>query len=65
MRTNVVLDDKLVTQALKVSGLHTKRELITTALRELIRNRKRLDIRQIQGKISFSEGYNYKALRKG
>ena len=65
MRTNIVLDDKLVERALKVSGLQTKKELITTALKEFVRNRSRLDIRQLKGKINFRDGYNYKKLRQG
>ncbi len=63
MRTNIVLDDKLVTKALKISGLKTKKELIATALKEFVRNRSRLDIRQIKGKIKFRDGYDYKKLR--
>jgi Arc/MetJ family transcription regulator len=65
MRTNIVLDDKLIERALKVSGLRTKKELITIALKEFVRNRSRLDIRELKGKINFSNGYNYKKLRQG
>ena len=65
MRTNIVLDDKLVEKALKISGLKTKKELIATALKEFVRNRSRLDIRQLKGKINFRDGYNYKKLRQG
>lgn len=65
MRTNIVLDDKIVSQALKVSGLHTKREVVAAALKEFVRNHGRLDIRDLKGKIVFSPGYDYKALRKG
>ena len=65
MRTNIVLDDKLIERALKVSGLRTKKELITIALKEFVRNRSRLDIRQLKGKINFSDSYNYKKLRQG
>ena len=65
MRTNIVLEDDLVSKALKISGLPTKKALITTALKEFIRNHSRLDIRKLKGKVSFSEGYDYKALRKG
>ena len=65
MRTNIVLDDTLVKKAFKLSHLHTKRELITTALKEFIRNHSRLDLRELKGKISFREDYDYKALRKG
>ena len=65
MRTNVVLDDSLVKKALKMSGLSTKKELITIALKEFVKNRSRFDIRDLKGKISFDDGYDYKALRKG
>jgi len=65
MRTNIVLDDKLVAKALRISGLKTKKELIATALKEFVRNRSRLDIRQIKGKVKFRDGYDYKKLRQG
>ncbi len=65
MRTYIVLDDKLIERALKVSGLRTKKDLITIALKEFVRNRSRLDIRQLKGKINFRDDYNYKKLRQG
>ena len=37
MRTNVVLDDKLVEEAMRYSGLTTKRAVIEEALRLLVR----------------------------
>ena len=40
MRTNIVLDDHLTTEAFLLTGLKTKRELIDLALRELIRIKK-------------------------
>ena len=64
MRTNVVLDDILVAKAIKVSGLKTKRELIMTALREFVQNHSQRDIRELKGKITFSQGYDYKSLRE-
>jgi Arc/MetJ family transcription regulator len=65
MRTNIVLDDYLVKKALKISKLSTKRELIATALKEYVENHSRLDLRELKGKVSFREDYDYKALRKG
>lgn len=65
MRTNVVLDDKLVKNALTISGISTKKELITVALKEFIKNRSRFNIKDLKGKISFEKGYDYKSLRKG
>ena len=63
MRTNVVIDDKLIQEALRLSNLKTKKELIHKALEEFIQNRKRLDLREVKGKIRFAEGYNHKKMR--
>ncbi|MGR3176710.1 MAG: type II toxin-antitoxin system VapB family antitoxin [Candidatus Anammoxibacter sp.] len=65
MRTNIVLDDELVKNGLEISGLSTKKELITVALKEFIKNRTRFDIKELKGKIRFAKGYDYKTLRKG
>ena len=64
MRTNIVLDDKLVEQALKLSGHKTKKEVIHQALLEFVQNRNRRDLRELQGKIQFSDASDYKALRE-
>jgi Arc/MetJ family transcription regulator len=63
MRTNVVIDDELMEEALKISKVKTKKELIHRALEEFIRNRKRLDLKEIRGKIKFDDEYDYKSLR--
>ena len=65
MRTNIVLDDNVVREALKISHLRTKRELISTALKEFVRNHTRMDLRELRGKVAFRKDYDYKALRKG
>ena len=64
MRTNVMLDDSLVEEALKVSSARTKKEVIHEALKEFVENRKRLNLLDLSGKIKFAEGYDYKALRE-
>ncbi|HEB75020.1 MAG TPA: type II toxin-antitoxin system VapB family antitoxin [Nitrospirae bacterium] len=64
MRTNIVLEDKLVEEAFKYSKAKTKKELIHEALREFIASRKKLDLRELRGKIVFREGYDYKKLRR-
>ncbi len=64
MRTNIVLDDNLVKKALKLSGINTKKELINIALSEFVQNHSRLDIRDLKGKLSFRDDYDYKKLRK-
>jgi len=65
MRTNVVIDDKLLEEAFKYTGFSTKKDLINHVLKEFIDNHRRLDIRDIKGKIKFREDYDYKRLRRG
>jgi Arc/MetJ family transcription regulator len=65
MRTNIVLDENLVKEAMKLSRTKTKRELVNQALREFVENRKRLNLMDLAGKIEFSKDYNHKAFRIG
>jgi Arc/MetJ family transcription regulator len=65
MRTNIVLEDSLVKEALKYSKAKTKRELIHQALEEFVKNRRRRNLLDLAGKIEFAEGYDYKSLRAG
>ena len=63
MRTNIVLDERLVEEAFKVSHAKTKKELVHQALKEFIENRKRLNLLELFGKIEFKNSYNYKRMR--
>ncbi len=66
MRTNIVLDDELVTEAFKYAkDIHTKKELVETALQEFVKSRKLRDIRELKGKVQFWEGYDHKSMRAG
>jgi Arc/MetJ family transcription regulator len=65
MRTNIVLEDSLVKEALRHSGIKTKKELIHKALEEFVKNRQRLNLLDLAGKIEFAEGYDHKSLRMG
>jgi Arc/MetJ family transcription regulator len=65
MRTNVVLDDKLVEEALKLGRKRTKKELIYEALKEYVDTRKRLDLTDLAGKVRFRKDCDYKAMREG
>jgi Arc/MetJ family transcription regulator len=65
MRTNIVLDDELIKEAFKFSQeISTKKELIETALKEYVNNRKRKNLKNLKGKIKFSANYDYKKMRK-
>jgi len=65
MRTNIVLDDALVEEAMILSGAKTKKEVISNALREFVITRKRLSLLDLDGKIDFSDAYDHKTLREG
>ena len=64
MRTNIVLDDQLVREAMELTGIKTKKEILNLALHELVKNRKQKDLRELKGKILFDENYDYKATRE-
>jgi Arc/MetJ family transcription regulator len=64
MRTNIELDDALVSEAQQLSHIHTKRELIDVALREFVANRKRLDLRELYGIKELQNDYDYKNTRQ-
>ena len=65
MRTNIVLDDRLVARAMKLAGAKTKREVVHAALREFVRNRSRPDVREIFGIGGLDPDYDHKKLRAG
>jgi Arc/MetJ family transcription regulator len=61
MRTNIVIDDRLMSEALQVSGYKTKKEAVEEGLKLLIAMRKQAKIREMRGKLSW-EG-NLDAMR--
>ena len=64
MRTNIVLDDDLIREAQRLTGIRTKRALVEEALKVLITTRKRKSLLEIEGRIRFFDGYDLKALRE-
>lgn len=58
MRTNIVLDDKLVKEAMKITGKKTKRELVDYALHEVIRLHQRQQLLNLRGKIRWEGDLN-------
>jgi Arc/MetJ family transcription regulator len=64
MPTNLAIDDKLIAEALEIGHHKTKKEAVTTALREYIQRRKQLRILELKGKIHYEPDYDYKALRR-
>lgn len=53
MRTNIVIDDKLMRETLKATGARTKREVVELGLRTLLRLRQQEEIRRYRGKLDW------------
>jgi Arc/MetJ family transcription regulator len=53
MRTNIVIDDKLMKETLRLTGLRTKREAVELGLRTIVRLRKQEAIRKHRGKLKW------------
>lgn len=51
MRTNIVIDDALMNEALGVSGFKTKRETVEEALKLLVALKNQTKIRSLRGKL--------------
>jgi Arc/MetJ family transcription regulator len=58
-----MIDDALMKEALTLTGLKTKRDVVHKALEEFVRNLKKKDLREIRGKVRFAADYDYKKLR--
>ena len=53
MRTNIVIDDKLMADALKATGVRTKREAVELGLKTLVGLRRQEAIRKLRGKLDW------------
>jgi Arc/MetJ family transcription regulator len=51
MRTNIVIDDKLMRDTLRATGLKTKREAVEQGLRTVLRLSRQAEIRRLRGKL--------------
>ena len=53
MRTNIVIDDQLMNEVIKLTGAKTKKEAVELGLLTLIRIKKQEKIRQYRGKLDW------------
>jgi len=54
MRTNIEIDDKLMNDVLKATGLKTKKDVVELGLKTLIRLNKQKNIKELRGKLQWS-----------
>lgn len=64
MATNLALDDRLLSEALKIGGKATKKETVTEALREFINRRKQAGVLELFGSVDYDPKYDYKKQRR-
>lgn len=64
MATNLAIDDRLIDEARRIGHHKTKKDAVTTALREYIDHRKQLEILELAGTIDYDPTYDYKKVRR-
>ena len=64
MRTNIVLDDRLVKEAMRLSKVRTKREAVDLALRVYVARSKQRDILKLLDETLIMPGYDVRAVRR-
>ena len=52
VRTTVELDEKLLNEAMKLTGKTTKKEVVNYALEELVKTAKRRRMLELEGKVT-------------
>jgi hypothetical protein len=60
MATNLAIDNELLNEALKISGLKTKKDTVNLALKEFVSRHKQLEIINLFGKMDPDPDYDYK-----
>ncbi len=58
MRTNIVIDDALMAEAMKVSALKTKKAVVESGLSLLIQIKKQEHIKSLRGKLKWDDDLN-------
>ena len=64
MRTNIVLDDELVAEAMKLTGAKTKREVVDLALRELLYKARQRRLKELWGSDLLDPDYDLFKVRR-
>ena len=63
MATNIELDESLLTKAMSLGGMRTKKEAVNQALAEYVQRREQLKILDLFGTANTDPEYDYKAQR--
>ncbi|MCB0091186.1 MAG: type II toxin-antitoxin system VapB family antitoxin [Caldilineaceae bacterium] len=63
MRTNIVIDDELIAEAMRLTGIKTKRDVVEEALRILVRTSQQKNVLALRGQIQWDGDLD--AMRQG
>jgi len=63
MATNLALDDRLIEEARRIGRHKSKKEAVTAALQNYVKQHKRMRIIELFGTIDYHPNYDYKAAR--
>jgi Arc/MetJ family transcription regulator len=64
MATNLQVDDKLITRAVKLGGHRTKKAAVTKALIDYVHHLEQEKVLSLFGSVDYDPAYNYKKQRK-
>ncbi|HFD32786.1 MAG TPA: type II toxin-antitoxin system VapB family antitoxin [Gammaproteobacteria bacterium] len=53
MRTNIVIDDNLINEAIKLTNIKTKKGVVDQALKLLVQVKRQESIRELKGKLKW------------
>lgn len=64
MATNIELNEPLLTKAMRLGGMKTKKEAVNQALFEYVQRREQIKILDFFGKVDLDPEFDYKRQRK-
>jgi Arc/MetJ family transcription regulator len=64
MASNLVIDESLLQDALRIGGHRTKKATVTEALQEYVARRRQRQVLKLFGRIDFDPEYSYKVRRR-
>lgn len=64
MATNIELNEPLLSKAMRLGGMKTKKEAVNQALAEYVQRREQLRILDFFGKVDLDPEFDYKKQRK-
>ena len=57
-RTNIELNDRVVREAIKLTHMRTKKEVVNYAIEELVKKLRRKKILELEGKVAWEGNLN-------